>query len=295
MEPLRISNIDMKKLVYPTFRTNQKKKIILIKYNDNGKLKNFVFQTPTLTNINKPVLKNGFYELDVALEGKEKNKTDKFINFINNLENQIKNDAKVNASTWFNINNNQVINFQKVIRDSDDYDNGIIKLKIIKNSDFETVLHLNNNRRINVDNVIEDSWVKSILEIYGIWVNSNNDFGIFIRPVLISFTPKEKVIYNYKFLDDSEEEFDIPDTDLNDKVNDIFIQNNLKSQNNNNSTTQLEFNDLVKQLETDKQSDCESIDELPINNKNDQILNIDLEKYSNSDSTDSTDSTDSNN
>ena len=30
------------------------KKIVLIKYNDKGKLKNFVFQTPTLLNLAKP-------------------------------------------------------------------------------------------------------------------------------------------------------------------------------------------------------------------------------------------------
>ena len=46
-EPFKINNIDLNKIVYPKDRSNDKKKIILIKYNDKGKLKNFVFQTPT--------------------------------------------------------------------------------------------------------------------------------------------------------------------------------------------------------------------------------------------------------
>ena len=50
-EPLHTSNIDFSKIVYPKSRANQNKKIVLVKYNEKGKLKNFVFQTPTLLNL----------------------------------------------------------------------------------------------------------------------------------------------------------------------------------------------------------------------------------------------------
>jgi len=56
-EPFKINHIDFNKIVYPKDRSNEKKKIVLIKYNDKSKLKNFVFQTPTLLNIGKAQMK----------------------------------------------------------------------------------------------------------------------------------------------------------------------------------------------------------------------------------------------
>lgn len=288
-EPLKISNIELNKIVYPKSRANQNKKIILLKYNEKGKLKNFVFQTPTLLNLFKPQLSEGFAEVELALVGKEKSKINKFIKFLNDLENKIKADAQYNGSNWFNLDNsNQTINFQKVIRESDEFTNGTIKIKLIKNNDFETILQLNNNKRINYDAVPEDSWCKMILECYAIWVNANNDFGIFFRPVLVSFTPKEKEVYNYKFVDDSEEEndFDVPDTEIN---NNIFMkidtqQNKYK---NADSTSQLDFNDLMNKLntESDRTSDIK-LSILNSNKSNPNVLNIELDNIHMSNSSD---------
>ena len=288
-EPYKITNIDFNKIVYPKHKANQNKKIILIKYNEKGKLKNFVFQTPTLFNLTKPQSTNGFAEIEVALTGKEKSKVSKFIKFLNDLENKIKSDAQFNASSWFNITSeNQTINFQKIIRESDDYTNGTIKIKIIKNNDFETLLQLNNNKRINLNDVPEDSWCKMILECYAVWINSNNDFGIFFRPVLVSFTPKEKEVYNYNFVEDSEDEheFDIPDTEVN---NNIFMKVNSTNNKlkNNDSTSQLELNDLVKQLESDEQKRTSDINLSILTNLNkEKVLEINVENkyFSDSDS-----------
>ena len=44
-----------------------------------------------------------------------------------------------------------------------------------------------------------------ILEVYAVWINSNNDFGIFLRPVLISFSAREE-LYNYRFVESDEEQ-----------------------------------------------------------------------------------------
>jgi hypothetical protein len=283
-EPFKINNIDFNKIVYPKDRSNNKKKIILIKYNDRGKLKNFVFQTPTLLNIGKVQMFNGYHEIELGLVGKEKDRVNGFIDFLNQLEEKIKTDARFNASNWFNItDDNQTINFQKIIRESEDYPNGTIKLKIIKNSDFETVLQQNNSKKISVDSIPEDSWSKMILECYAIWINSNNDFGIFLRPILISFTPKET--YNYKFIEDSDEgeEFDIPDTEVN---NNIFMNMNINHSNKNNpdSTSQLEVDNLIRDL----QADMNKTSETDKQNNNLDILNIDLgTKLSSSDSSDS--------
>ena len=285
-EPLRTNNVDFSKIVYPKFRSNQHKKIVLLKYNDKNKLKNFVFQTPTLLNLNTPQLANGYAEIEVGLIGKENDKVAKFVKFLNDLENKVKQDAQFNASTWFNITqDNQTINFQKIIRESDDFATGTIKIKIIKNNDFETLVQLNNNKRIDVDSIPADSWCKMILECYAVWINSNNDFGLFFRPVLVSFTPKEKEIYNYKFLEESEDEneFEIPDTDIN---NNIFMKVDTKNKNKvktNESTTQLDLNELVQQLESEEQPNTSDI-KLSIINvpgvnlfKTDNILDINIQ------------------
>jgi len=283
-EPFKINNIDLNKIVYPKDRSNDKKKIILIKYNDKGKLKNFVFQTPTLLNIGKVQMFNGYYEIELALVGKEKDRVNNFIDFLYELENKIKLDAKSYASNWFNVTDeNQTINFQKIIRESEEYPNGTIKLKIIKNNDFETILQQNNSKRISIDSIPDDCWTKMILECYAIWINSNNDFGIFLRPILISFTPKET--YNYRFIEDSDEgdEFDVPDTEVN---NNIFMNiNSVKNKNSPDSTSQLEVDNLIKDL----QADLDKTSESEKTNVDYGILNIDLgTKLSSSDSSEST-------
>lgn len=255
-EPLNTLSVDFNKIVYPKIKNSETKKLILIKYNDKSKLKNFVFQTPTLLNLYKPELNGNYADLEIALVGKETNKVNKFKKFLNELENKIKADAQYNANSWFNLeSDNQTINFQKIIRDSENHTEGIIKLKIIKNNDFETILQLNNNKRIGFNDVPEDSWCKMILECYGIWVNTNNDFGIFFRPILVSFTPKEKKVYNYKFIEDSDEDdndIDIPDTEVN---KDIFMKlnspNTKQHNRSNDSTSQLDYNNMLKELESE--------------------------------------------
>ena len=219
--PLNIHDIDLNNITYTKIKSNQTKKIILLKYNDTtcDSLKNFVIQTPTLLNISTADFASGFAEIEVALDGKYNNTIDTFISFLNNLENKIKLDAQNNVSEWFNINDtNQTINFQKIIRESNDYSKGTLKIKIIKNNDFETLIQLNNSNKIDVNLIPANSWCKMILECYAIWINSNNDFGLFFRPVLLSFTLKEKDIYNYKFIESDEDEIEIPDTEIHHNI-----------------------------------------------------------------------------
>lgn len=304
-EPLRTSSIDFNKIVYPKTKNGGTKKLVVVKYNEKSKLKNFVFQTPTLLNLFKPELNGNYADVEIALVGKEKNKVNKFKKFLNELENKIKEDAQYHAASWFNLDVDEpTINFQKIVRDSEKFSEGTIKLKIIKNNDFETVLQLNNNKRIGVNNVPEDSWCKMILECYGVWINPNNDFGIFFRPILISFTPKEKEVYNYKFLEDSDEDNDveIPDTEVN---HNIFMKiesstnPNIKNRGQNDSTSQLDYNELIKELESEESNKNTDINLSIINNdenlrifkRDDNILDINLDNRYESDSeTDESDS-----
>ena len=252
--PLNIHDIDLNNITYTKIKSNQTKKIILLKYNDKSKtnsIKNFVIQTPTLLNISLPDFTSGFAEIEVALDGKYNNRIDSFISFLNNLENKIKTDAQTNASEWFNMNDNQTINFQKIIRESSNYSKGTLKIKIIKNNDFETLIQLNNTHKIDTNSIPANSWCKMILECYAIWINSNNDFGLFFRPVLLSFNLKEKDIYNYKFIESDEDEIDIPDTEIN---HNIFMK--VDSSNKlHKSLIHLDASELVSNLYSDKNSD----------------------------------------
>lgn len=268
VEPYKFSEINLNKLIYSRPKQSGSKKVVLIKYNDNDKARNLVFQTPTIYNLTEPEIKKGYGEIEVALHGKERNRTDDFNLFLLKLENQVKQDAKVNASSWFDLNEeNESINFQKLIREMDGLDSGILKLKLIRNNDFETELINNANNKktkLSLEQVPCDSWCKMLLEVYAIWINTNNDFGIFLRPVLIVFTPTEKKQYNYKMIEDSdsnkEDEFEIPDTEINDNINsNIFMSlNNIKQKINNNTTSVLELDNLKLNSDDSSSSILES-------------------------------------
>ena len=254
LEPLKISSIDLNKIAYPKQKDTPSKKIILMKLASKGSFNNFVFQTPSLLNNNKPKKQNDYVELELSLVGKEKDKITNFVAFLNELEEKVKEDAQFNASTWFNINDdNQTINFQKIIRDE-----GTLKIKLVKSNDFETILQ-SNNKRISIENIPENSWCKMILECYAVWINQNNDFGIYLRPIMISFTPKEKQIYNYKFAEsDEEDDFEVPDTETNDSVFMKIDRNHQHNDDHHNSTSQLELPNLEINLNETFDSDSDS-------------------------------------
>lgn len=204
-EPYTIDDIKFENIRYVDKVEKKDKTIIYTKYEDKGKLCNFVVQTPSLRNINDVIDNKGIGELEIPLVGQNHIKTDKFIGFLNNLDKQIINDAKINSDWFNNFYNGNIIKYQKSIRDSDDYKNGMIKIKIIKNDKFETMLQVNNKKTIGIDNIEKDSWVKMILEVFAIWINKNG-FGVFLRPILVSFKPFDKKEYNYKFIEESDNE-----------------------------------------------------------------------------------------
>ena len=244
-EPLKISNIDVDNLVYSKLKRTSSKKVILTKYGKN----NFVFQTPTLMTIPKLSTTS----LEIALVGKEKGKVNKFINFLNNLERKIKLDAQSNPNEWFDLNTN-TINFQRLVRDSDVYQTGTLKIKFVNTPDFKTKLELNTNgvhKKISYEQIPEYSWCKMILECYAIWINQDNDFGIFLRPILLSFTHRTDMIYNYNFVDsDSDNDVDVLDTEITSHLN--MTASNVSTTNifvKPQKNTQLDIDTLVNHLE----------------------------------------------
>jgi hypothetical protein len=230
--PYRINEINIDNICYTDIKTNSKKTIIYLKYMDNSKLKNIVFQTPNLFNVYNIVKKtdNNMYELDLPLKGKSDTKMTKFIRFLNDIDRKIIKDAKNNSSWFAGFPQQKTMKYQKIIRESTEpeYANGIIRLKILKTNDFSTIVHLNNKKLESFDNNIPvDCWVKSILEIYAIWINENG-FGLFIRPILMDFKLSDSLLYNYKLIDDSEDGDDIDDSlctvHNNSKNDSVFIR-----------------------------------------------------------------------
>lgn len=220
--PYRISEIDVNNICYTDIKVNNKKTIVYMKYCDNNKLKNIVFQTPTFMSNNLVQMRNDIYELDVPLIGKEPNKVDKFISFLNEIDKKVIKDAK-NNNKWFEkFADVKTMKYQRTIRDAVDKTNknGVLRLKLLKTNDFETIVH-NNNSRVCFDEINKDSWLKCILEVYAIWINANG-FGLFIRPILLSFKPCTKINYNYKLIEDSDD--DVEDVNVDTYDNSIFIR-----------------------------------------------------------------------
>ena len=241
-EPYKIDNINFENIRYVDKKETPERTIIYTKYEDKNKLCNFVIQTPSLRNVNEVVNKKGISELEIPLVGQNNIKTDKFIGFLNNLDKQITSDAKINTDWFNNFYNGNIIRYQKTIRESDDYKNGMIKIKIINNDNFETILQVNNKDTISIENIEKDSWVKMILEVYAIWINKNG-FGIFLRPILVSFKPFDKIQYNYKFIEESDNE-DVINTVMDNDS--IFMKQN-ESIQDNGETSILEM-PIVNQL-----------------------------------------------
>jgi hypothetical protein len=233
--PLKINDIDLDKITYTPIKQNKKNKIILLKYKSNT-LINFVFQTPSLLYI-----KDNLNEIEIGAS------SNNFINFLDKLELKIKQDAKANAFKWFNTNI-KTIHFQKIRREHTDYEKGCLKLNVIKSDNFETSLYCN-NKKTELSQIPVNSLCKIILECYAIWINNNNKFGIYFRPILISFKIKE--MYNYNLIDeesDESEENDIPeqesesDSNQNEKKN--FYATEINNDNNDNNE------DLSKDVNT---------------------------------------------
>jgi hypothetical protein len=240
--PYRIEDIDYSKIRYINKKVTDKKTIIYIKYEDKKKLNNFVFQTPSLRNINNIVEKNGFYEMDIPLVGQNQKKTESLIGFLNNLDRKIINDGKINTDWFDNFIVDGNIKYQKTIRDNDNYKNGMIKIKIIKNENFETIVQVNNKDKVDINEINKNSWVKMILEVYAVWINKNG-FGLFLRPILVSFKPIEKIEYNYKLLDESDDD-DVINTAINEES--IFLKQDIVNNNNDNITSILEYPNMNK-------------------------------------------------
>lgn len=278
--PYKISEVDVSNICYTDIKNNSKKTIIYIKYMDNHKLKNLVFQTPTLISNNMIQCKNNIFELDVPLIGKDQTKTTEFINFLNRIDKKIVKDAKLNNKWFERFTNIKTMKYQKLTRTTDD-NSGAIRLKLLRTDDFETVVQ-QNNKRINIEEIGRECWLKSILEIYAIWINENG-FGLFIRPILINVKPCMKLLYDYKFADESEGEGEVDDIEVDTMAdNSIFIRSESEITSSvlempsehyklkSNSSESVTEKQQHKDTETDSETEIENEPEK--NNSSDELV-----------------------
>jgi len=239
---LRLQEINLNKINYVKIKNLDSKKQIYIDYEN----KPLVFQCPTLLNDNLPIkITDDYYELEIPLITQEKNKQNSLIDFLKNLDSKIVQDANNNVKIWFNENKMSYF-FKTIVKDSKKNKNGTIKLKIIKTIKFESIL-LENNKKININDVPKDAWVKILLEIHSIIINNENKtFYLFLRPHAFSFKDKE-IKSNYNFLEDSDSNEEIPDSDINNLfLKQTNVDKNNKS-NENQTSSQINYN--IKNLE----------------------------------------------
>ena len=239
-EPYRIHQINLSNIVYTKVKTTETKKLVFIKYEDNKKIKPLVIQCPSLLNINQPTkVSNDYHELEIPLITQEKDKAKLLNKFFEDLDDKIIDDAKYNSTLWFDgiKNNKDSIKYKRIIKESDSFPDGALKVKVIKNVDFETMLQIENKSRINVQDIPVNYWCKMLLEVYALVINhQTNTFSLFLRPIILSFKDKQASKYNYTLLEDSDsdkDEMDVPDSELSS----IFMKQVTKRNNDNELTS----------------------------------------------------------
>jgi hypothetical protein len=120
----------------------------------------------------------------------------------------------------------------------------------INNKELVTNLLVNNVNVTNFDYVSSNkSTTRIILEIYAIWIK-NNSFGLMLRPINIAIKLKEKLIYNYKFLNDSENDSEnevvteLSESNFQTEINNnIFANNSNDNDSNDNDSNDNDSND----------------------------------------------------
>ena len=267
MKPYRISDINFDNIVYSNLKGGKNKKVVYIKYDDNKINHKLTFQTTSLLNTDDIKKKNGFYELDIPLYGKSSNKVNQLIKFFKNFDKKLINDARVNSNKWFEGIKN--ITYKSIIRTSskkgEHYDNGIIRIKISENSTSKPLILDKDGNAIDLDSIKKNSYIKMILECYAIWITENG-FGLYLKPLVLSVTPIEKVIYKYELLEDSEEENDneviedVLDTEVNPTTSNAFLKNSNDESYEKSSYINLPQN--ILKMEEDEDIEIEKVEVL---------------------------------
>lgn len=280
-EPILFENVDFENIYFDKIKETNKKKIIYLKYKRKGKLENFVTQTPTLWILKKPTkISDNLYDLEIPLVGKREANVNSFIEFLTNLDRFVINAARDNADRWFNDDNEAT--YLNSIRESSNVNikKGFIKLKIIKSLDFKTILKKENKYKIKINEISENMWVKSIIQIFAIWVKPNNQFGIYFRPIIVSFKEPTIEKINYNFIKETEEA-DVDEeiansvTSLKDDDNEDNEDIDEQELSDNNSNIFLKPSDIAESQQSDNATSILKIDTSSFNDSYDSTTSSD--------------------
>ena len=137
-EPFKLNDINFSNIVFKKTKLIRNKKIIFLKYKSN-KINNFVIQLSKIHN-NNVISSN---DIEFIIDNKN------YINFFENLDNYIIEQAR-NNHLWFNhLENKSSLNYQRILQD-----NNSIKLSLCNNEQLITKLILNNEEACNFDDIL---------------------------------------------------------------------------------------------------------------------------------------------
>lgn len=262
-KPFRISEIKLDNILYSNPVIKDDKKNIFLKYNNSTKKQQFLIQTPELTCLSTPKLKNDIYEITVELNGNSSKKVSNLINFFDNLDDKINKLGNQN-SKWFK---NKKSLYKKIIR-NEDSETRLLKLKVKKNN-IPKYLKVTRNKQSDIaliEDIQKGNKIKLVLDIFGLWIREKNNvsyYGIYLKPVLIDF--RSEIVEDISFIEDSDSENEVLDTEFEQQYDNtetsLMNVNNLDNTEGNNiedsvcNTFNLTIEDVVP-----SQNNSENID-----------------------------------
>ena len=110
------------------------------------------------------------------------------------------------------------------------YNNGLLKFKLVKSKNFDTIIFNKDKKIINScdynNTIIGGNYMKSIVEIVAIWAK-DDVFGLYIRPHQFRITSGLPPIFRMKEQSFNDENENNNELDNNNLISDteIFIQN----------------------------------------------------------------------
>nr|QFG74674.1 MAG: hypothetical protein [Megaviridae environmental sample] len=241
IHPYKLKNLNLDNIIYSDVKSTNDKTIVYLKYRENNINNRLVFQTPYLY-FEKNISDN---TLSVPIVCKNEKKRDCFLNSINLIEDKILKDSKQCYTKWFeSFSKNNKITYHTILKKS----NNIIKLKVYGSNKFKTILRCN-NKNITINKIPEVSWLRSIIEIYAIWI-TDKGFGLVLKPIHISLSPLNNI--NYKYYDDSDNNSDNnsennSENTISTTKSDIFIK---QSQVYRMNSTSEDFPEIKKITDT---------------------------------------------
>jgi hypothetical protein len=156
------------------------RKIIDIGYMNGKSIQQFVVTLPTFMLKSNITEFDKYWSLEMPLCCDKQHRIKKIVKKLKDIDNKIIEDAKFYGNDWFNDLSD--IKYKSIIRkkQSDDpiYDNGILKIKILKpeackNADLKTVIIKDMKSKGTIDDLTLNSDCKIVLLFHSLVFNGN--------------------------------------------------------------------------------------------------------------------------